>query len=323
MTRPGPAVLQALFALALCNAGAVSAQAAATRSTVRVDSAALLADLRVLSADSMEGRRTGTDGAERARRYIEVRFAQIGVEPIGPHFRHPFEFSGGRDGAVRDGVNLVAWVKGTEAGRVIVVSAHYDHVGSRNGQVFNGADDNASGVAALLAVARSLVETPPQHTVLLVAFDAEESGLRGARAFVDTPPVARDSIALNVNLDMVGRNEDGELWVAGPYHYPFLAGFVEDLAARAPVRLRAGHDRPGLGPGQDWTGSSDHAPFHGAGIPFLYFGVEDHLDYHRATDDFERIEPGFFIAAVETVLDAVRGLDRALDSLIPRNPGSP
>jgi hypothetical protein len=78
------------------------------------------------------------------------------------------------------------------------------------------------------------------------------------------------------------------------------------------VTLRLGHDRPDAPEGDDWTNSSDHAPFHQAGIPFVYFGVEDHDDYHRPTDDFERVDPGEFTAAVRTILMAIRALDAAL-----------
>jgi hypothetical protein len=84
------------------------------------------------------------------------------------------------------------------------------------------------------------------------------------------------------------------------------------VAAAAPVKLRLGHDAPGLPPGDDWTHSSDHGPFHASGIPFVYFGVEDHPDYHKPTDDVERIEPGFYVRAVSTVLSAVNALDAAL-----------
>ena len=147
--------------------------------------------------------------------------------------------------------------------------------------------------------------------MVLALFDAEEKGLRGARAFVADPPVPLRDIALNVNLDMVARG-DGLLWAGGAYHTPALAPILEGVAADAPVTLRLGHDRPGAPEGDDWTGSSDHAPFHRAGIPFVYFGVEDHPDYHRPTDDFENVDPANFMANVRTILAAVRALDAEL-----------
>lgn len=298
----------ALAALAASPAPPAAAQAPAA---VAVDSARLLADLRALAADSMEGRRAGTPGGERARRFVAAALREAGVTPFGDDLARPFALAG-EDGGAGTAVNLVGFVRGTRRpDRYLVVTAHYDHVGVRDGEVFNGADDNASGVAALLALARHLAASPPEHSVVLAALDAEEGGLRGARAFLADPPVAREAIELNVNLDMVGRNERGELYAAGTHHYPFLRPHLERVAARAPVSLRFGHDSPDLG-SDDWTSQSDHGVFHAAGIPFVYFGVEDHPDYHRPTDDAERIEPAFFVNAARTVILAVEELDRAL-----------
>ncbi len=145
--------------------------------------------------------------------------------------------------------------------------------------------------------------------MLFVAFDAEELGLRGARAFVDAPPILKEAIDIDVNLDMVGRNDAGELYVSGTYQNPALLPLVEKIAEDAPVKLIPGHDRPGGRPSDDWTSASDHGPFNDAGIPYLYFGVEDHADYHRPTDDVERMQPDFHARAVETVRRVLEALD--------------
>src|SRR5690606_566789 len=141
---------------------------------------------------------------------------------------------------------------------------------------------NASGVAALLALARHFAASPPEHTIVFAALDAEEGGLRGARAFLADPPPDANAIELTVNMDLVSRNERGELYAAGAHHHPSLRPHLERIAERAPVKLRLGHDSPDLG-SDDWTSQSDHGVFHAAGIPFVYFGVEDHPDYHRPT----------------------------------------
>jgi hypothetical protein len=122
--------------------------------------------------------------------------------------------------------------------------------------------------------------------------------------------VAKEAIMLNVNMDMIGRNDKGELYVAGTYHYPQLRPAVQRVIPVAEVTLIAGHDTP-ANPRDDWTSQSDQGAFHAQRIPFLYFGVEDHPDYHRPTDDFERIQPGFFTRAVRTVLAVVREIDRS------------
>ncbi|MGH7127801.1 MAG: M28 family peptidase, partial [Planctomycetaceae bacterium] len=247
--------------------------------TASVDTDRLMRDLRALAHDSMEGRGTGTEGAARARTYLVHRFAEVALEPITDGFEKRFDLPG--DSGAGKGVNLVGRIAGRSAGgQTLVVTAHYDHNGIRNGEIFNGADDNASGTAALLAIADHFRDNPPANAIVIAALDAEEIGLRGAQAFVADPPIPLERIAANVNLDMVGRNAAGELWVAGTHHYPALLPLVERVAARSGITLRAGHDTPDLPGGDDWTSASDHGAFHAAGIPFLYFGVEDHPDYH-------------------------------------------
>jgi Zn-dependent M28 family amino/carboxypeptidase len=211
---------------------------------------------------------------------------------------------------------VLCFVPGSERPeRFIVVTAHFDHLGTRNGQVYPGADDNASGTAGLIEIARQIAASPPRNSILFAALDAEEIGLRGARALVADPPVPLTAISLNVNLDMIGRSDVDELYAAGTHHYPSLTDLVERVAGRADIRLLRGHDRPDLGPRNDWTMLSDHAAFHEVGIPFIYFGVEDHDDYHSPTDTFENIQLGFFVQAVRTVLDFVREADAWLDEV--------
>jgi Zn-dependent M28 family amino/carboxypeptidase len=280
---------------------------------VAIDTARLMQDLSALAHDSMEGRATGTPGNARARAFVERSFAELRLQPFGTSLLQPFTFTRTDGGGTVEGVNVVGHVRGSaRPDRFIVITAHYDHLGIRNGQIYNGADDNASGTAALFALADHFVRNQPRHSIIFVAVDAEEMGLRGARAFVANPPVPRDAIVLNINMDMVGRNDSDELYVAGTYHYPQLLPYVERLAAEVELRLIPGHDRPGGGPGHDWTMLSDHGAFHEAGLPFLYFGVEDHPDYHRPTDTVERIQPGFYARAVRTVLMAARLLDAEL-----------
>ncbi|HWS54701.1 MAG TPA: M20/M25/M40 family metallo-hydrolase, partial [Pyrinomonadaceae bacterium] len=253
----------------------------------------------------MEGRGAGTPGGARARAYVAGRFAQVGLKPLGASFEQPFALRG-RAG---QGANLVGFVEGTkQPARLVVVTAHYDHLGVRGGQVYNGADDNASGVAALLQLAAHFARERPAHTFVFAALDAEEDGLQGASALVKQLKQERRDVALNVNLDMVGHSERGELYAAGAHHTPALRPHLERVAAAAPVRLLLGHDRPDLGR-DDWTKQSDHYAFHREKIPFVYFGVEDHKDYHRPSDDFETITADFYVRAVETILEALKALD--------------
>ncbi len=275
----------------------------------RVDRERLIGDLSILAADSMEGRRAGTPGARRARRFLEAQFDARAFSRVGTRRTQEFPL-GGRAGDPT-GTNVIGVIEGLERpGRYLVVSAHYDHLGASGSEIYNGADDNASGSAALLAVGDFFARNRPRHSILLVAFDAEERGLMGARAFISDPPIVLDSVLMNINLDMVSRSDVGELYAAGTYHYPFLAPLVEEVAERAEVTLLLGHDSP-VGPSRDdWTSLSDHTAFHEAGIPFLYFGVEDHRDYHRTSDTFENVTLDFFVDAVETIIDFVQVADR-------------
>jgi Zn-dependent M28 family amino/carboxypeptidase len=290
-------------------------QAAKTPAPKGVDAARLLEDVRALSADEMEGRGAGTKGGEMARAYVERRFREAGLAPLWEGYEQPFALAKGGRGA-----NVVGFVKGTKyPDRLIVVSAHYDHLGVRGGQVYNGADDNASGVAVLLQLAARYGAAAPEHSLVFAALDAEETGLVGARELVKRLKAERRDVALDINMDMVGHSERGELYASGTYYTPALRPALERVAAAAPVKLLLGHDRPEQGH-DDWTNQSDQYAFHKAGVPFVYFGVEDHKDYHRPSDDYDTLTLDFFVGAARTVLAAVETLDAGLESL-PR-PGA-
>jgi len=250
-----------------------------------------------------------------ARAYVERGMQGAGLLRFGGSFIQPFVLM--RDSAAVAAANVVGHVRGTRApDRYIVVSGHYDHIGIgrpvAGDSINNGADDNASGTAAMLELARYFVVHPPQHSMIFVAFDAEESGLRGARAFVDNPPVPRESIIVNINMDMLSRSEKGELYAVGTFAHPVMLPYIQRAQAHSRLKLLTGHEGPNATGSDNWTNASDHGPFNRAGIPFLYFGVEDHAGYHQPSDEFARITPAFYVSAIETVLDVLLDLDRDL-----------
>ena len=291
---------------------------------LHVDSQRLMTTIQVLTEPRFEGRRTGSPGGVAARAWIVDQFKSLGLQPVSGRYLFPFHFThlsvtGIVDPAkefkteYRDAANVVGQCLGADLkAPVFVVSAHYDHLGVRDGVMYPGADDDASGVAVLLELAARCHDTPFQHTLVFAAFDAEELGLQGSKAFLIAPPVPKERMALNVNLDMVSRSDRRELFVAGPYHWPELKAPLEEVARSAPITLLFGHDKPmALAGGvDDWTTQSDHGSFQNAGIPFVYFGVEDHADYHQPTDTADKINRGFLVDVAETVLDAVTALDR-------------
>ena len=314
--------LAALLGLSGCDTVGLSPEAApapapAAAPQVQPVPEQLLADVRILSADDMEGRDTGSPGGERARAYIVSRLEAIGIAAPPMGRLQPFAAEvPTRSGPKRyAGTNILGLIPGTRVpDRYIVISAHYDHVGTRDGLIYNGADDNASGVATMLEIATRLKAQPPEHRVIIVAFDGEERGLIGAKHFVQAPPVPLTSIALNLNFDMTARAEtDGHLWVTGTWQHPTLRPMLESVTAVGPVSLAFGKDTPQDTGENNWVEASDHGAFFKAGIPFLYLGVDYHPDYHRPSDDFERITPSVFASATELAVSSFRALDSAID----------
>lgn len=276
----------------------------------------LLEDVRILSADDMEGRLIGSPGGAKARAYLLGRLQQLGIAPLGGMgLELPFAFT--RDGKTVNGANLVGLIPGTGGSdQALVLTAHYDHLGVRDGQIYNGADDNASGVAAILQIAASLKVKAPLHDVIIALVDGEEGGMSGSSALLADPKFAESlgRIVLDVNADMVSRSDTNELYVSGGYHFPWLKPYLERIAAQAEVTLIQGHDRPEQGK-DDWTDQSDHFAFQQIHRPWVYFGVEDHPDYHRPSDDFGRIPVDFFRRSVDTIELAVRTFDRELAAI--------
>jgi len=297
--------------LALAASGTIrTASGQSGCSPATVDSVRLLGDVSRLADDSMRGRRLGTPGGAMARDFLATRFDVIGLGIAGGGRVAPFAAGGVR------GANVIGVVRGRTAPDAwIVVSAHYDHLGVGppvNGDsIYNGADDNATGTAGLLAIASYFAAHQPAHSLLLVAFDGEEEGDLGSLALVANPPVPLANMLIDVNLDMIGRNAGGELFAAGPDRFPALRPMVEATAACAGLTLRIGHDVPGDRVHDDWTGQSDQAAFFAAGIPFVYFGEEDHPDYHRPSDSADRLMPGFYAAAVRVAIDFIGRFDAA------------
>jgi Zn-dependent M28 family amino/carboxypeptidase len=273
------------------------------------DATQLIRDIETLSADDMEGRSADSPSMVNARDYVEKRFTDVGIAPFGKTYRQEFDIRQRSGSPALKGINFVGQIPGKDKNKVIVITAHYDHEGIRNGEVYNGADDNASGTAALFAIASYFKKNQPNHSLIFVSFDAEERGMVGSRHFVANLPVNKEVILLNVNMDMISRNAKGELWATGAFHNPWLKPILEAAQKKATVKLMLGHDDPKLGR-DDWTFQSDHASFHREKIPFIYFGVEDHPDYHKPTDDFAKIQPEFYTKAVETIIRSVELLDK-------------
>jgi len=274
----------------------------------------VLADVRFLADDRQEGRGIGTAGLERAGAYIRNGFARAGLRASFQDFTIPADAPavlhtdlGGK--ATR---NVVAVIPGTSAalrGEIVVVGAHYDHLGfggfgaldpDSTGRVHNGADDNASGTAALLEIGRLLTRSRPARTVVLVAFSGEELGTIGSSYFVHhAVPQPIDSLYAMLNMDMVGRLRNARLLALGAATAREFPALLDSLNTPPRFDLRASGD--GWGP-------SDHAVFFATRHPVLHFFTDLHEDYHRSTDDWDKLN----IAGIVQVAQFVANLATAL-----------
>ncbi|HMQ42715.1 MAG: M28 family peptidase [Confluentibacter sp.] len=266
----------------------------------------LLHHIKTLSSDAFEGRRTGTKGGVKAVNYIVDHFKTRQVLPLVPNYTQPFAFSS--EGKHFNGTNVLGLIKGTSfPEKYIVITAHHDHEGIKNGQIYNGADDDASGVSALFAFAEFFKNHAPKHSVILAAFDAEELGLEGSKYYIGHPIVPLNQIKVNLNMDMISRSDEKELFVVGTIHNKWLKDLIISNKYSNKIKLLTGHDEGNWE--ENWTHASDHASFHKKGIPFLYFGVEDHKDYHEPTDDYENIQPEFYKEAVKVIMAVFQKMD--------------
>ena len=282
-----------------------------------IASKSLLENIKFLSSDELKGRKTGSEGNLEARKFILDQFKSMELQTHYEDHQQKFSFENKREKKTyEDAVNIVGFVAGNSTKKLIVITAHYDHVGigkpnASGDSIYNGADDNASGTAALIELAKYFKENRPEHSMIFAALDGEEMGLQGAKALVKDFPFAMDQVVLNINMDMISRNEKGELYASGTYYNPSLKTILESAANGSTPKLMFGHDEPNTG-GDNWTQSSDHGPFFTANVPHIYFGVEDHPDYHKPSDSFENIDEDFYVNAVNLILKCTLALDAEL-----------
>ena len=268
----------------------------------------LRADVAQLSSDEMGGRFFRSPFALKAAVCVEERLSESGLVPLEGRdsMRMPI------DDEPETGPNIVARFAIADAKRtasdatttpttpsalppandgIIIISAHYDHLRPRRSgddRIFNGADDNASGVCGMLAVARALraladAGQPPQCTVVFIAFNGEEAGLRGSNAFVAKPPLSLAKVRGVFNMDMISRGRPREIFIDGG---AVGAPLIERLRkANEQIKLSLRIDEH-----PDWLPRSDQAAFLAKRIPAVLFSVEDHEDYHRVTDHVEKID---------------------------------
>ena len=258
-------------------------------------------DVSVLANDSLKGRKTGSVEEKKAAYYIAERFKNIGLQPKGADgFFQKFTFKASKNphqeavftseqnDSTQTAENVIAYLD-NRADNTVVIGAHYDHLGMggegslyREGpEIHNGADDNASGVAMMLHLATSLRAdgSPENNNYLFIAFSGEEEGLLGSNYFVKHPSIDIKKVTYMINMDMVGRlNSEKTLAVYGLGTSPIFKQTVNANSGD----LRIIENESGVGP-------SDHTSFYLADIPVLHFFTGQHEDYHKPTDDTEKV----------------------------------
>lgn len=268
-----------------------------------------------LASDRMQGRGTGSRENERAARYIIKEFKKLDLLPLGTYgYRQPFTARVRRvvvPDSLRRANNILGFLD-NGAAYTIVIGAHFDHLGlgrqgsskapNPEGEIHNGADDNASGVAGLLELARyySQNNLREPYNFLFIAFGAEELGLQGSRHFVNNPTLPLEKINFMTNMDMIGRyNPARGVGIGGYGTSDAWAEIFKDVHGE----VKFFTDRAG-------SGGSDHGSFYAKGIPVLFFHTGGHDDYHTPTDDPDKIdtqaEAGILAIQIKLIEKAMR-----------------
>lgn len=277
------------------------------------------ADITYLASDKLEGRAPGTKGEKLAIKYISDKFKKIGLKPKGSKgylqnfdYRfntNPHDTTGGSY-VKKTGTNVIGFLD-NGASSTIVIGGHFDHLGNGHNvsaldtvkTVHNGADDNASGTAGVIELANYFANNKikEKNNFLFICFSAEEDGLVGSKHFTQEPTLSLDKVNFMINMDMIGRldKETKKLLVYGVGTSPQFAGLIDTMDKRFHFVL----DSSGVGP-------TDHTSFYLKDIPVLSFFTGQHSDYHKATDDVDKINFDGEKQILEYIVQVVLKLDK-------------
>ena len=276
-------------------------------------------DVSFLADDALEGRQTGTEGEKKAADFIAKRFETLGLSAKGtngyyqefsflpktdPH--KEVEFTTNQDGTIT-GRNVIGYLD-NQAKNTVIIGGHYDHLGyGGEGSLYrdsikavhNGADDNASGTAVMLDLARKLKGKNTNNNYLFMAFSGEEMGLLGSNYFVKNPTINTQTVSYMINMDMVGRlKQDSTLAVYGVGTSPMFKQV-----------LKAHNNKFKLIENESGVGPSDHTSFYLADIPVLHFFTGQHEDYHKPGDDSEKLNYEGMEKISSYIFDIISDLD--------------
>jgi Zn-dependent M28 family amino/carboxypeptidase len=267
----------------------------------------LKTNLYIIAGDEMEGRNTGEPGQKRAGKYLISQYEKMGVsypkEGNGWYQKVPSEFMARSfSPKLGDSENIWAYIEGSEKPEeVIVISAHYDHVGMKNGEVFNGADDDGSGTVALLEIAKAFQQAKkdghgPKRSILFLHVTGEEHGLHGSRYYSENPLFPLKNTVADLNIDMIGRrdephNDNGNyVYLIGSDRLSTDLHKISEQANKEYTKLNLDYKYNDRKDPERIYFRSDHYNFAKKGIPSLFYFNGVHADYHKESDTADKIE---------------------------------
>ncbi len=290
-----------------CSSQTIDSSESIIKTPAELDvSSITIEDLRkhvsILASDSLEGRYTGEIGYKKAIDYVKKEYQKLNIpSPISPenYFQKvPKEFINLQ---TNDSENVLAYIKGSDSlGKHLIITAHLDHIGTANGKIYNGADDNASGTAALLEIAQAIKELEnkgiqPKYGILFLHVTAEELGLFGSKYYTKNPIFPLKNVLFNVNLDMIGRKDERN--IGSSYLYSIGSDRISKYLHRVVLDADKKDENLKLDFYYDVEDEplqlyyrSDHYNFAKNNIPSVFFFSGLHEDYHQPTDDVEKLE---------------------------------
>ena len=263
--------------------------------------------LYIVAGDDMEGRNTGEPGQKKAGKYLIEEYKKMGVsfpEAASDWYQKvPSEFmKRGFAPKLNDSENIWAFIKGSEKPEeIVVISAHYDHIGMKNGEVYNGADDDGSGTVALLEIAQAFKEATkkghgPKRSILFLHVTGEEHGLHGSRFYAENPLFPLKNTVANINIDMIGRrdtlhpNTNNYIYVIGSDRLSSELHTINEEANAKYTKMELDYKYNDRNDPERIYYRSDHYNFAKNGVPAIFFFNGIHADYHQASDTPDKIE---------------------------------
>jgi hypothetical protein len=281
----------------------------------KIDEKKIRTHIKTLADDAMQGRLTGSEGERMAFEYIEKQFKSLSLQPKGESatYQQEFPFKAGIHGTGTEGNahNVIGYLD-NQADKTIIIGAHYDHLGlaengssldaNPKGKIHNGADDNASGVAGVIELARyfSTNKVKEKTNFLFICFSGEELGLFGSKYFTEHPTIELSNVTYMINMDMIGRLNPTtkSVSISGSGTSPLWEPTIQSMNTKLSIKT----DSSGIGP-------SDHSSFYLKDIPVLHFFTGSHSDYHKPSDDWDKINYAGEKEVLELIIAVIEKLD--------------